>query len=391
MNKSGQPHLNEEFAFNLPLEYDQWPRSFRTTGGVRKFAEMELKFWETMRPVTTEDVLSSMVNVQDIESTLRQIILLIEGGDPTQPSPLRQMLTNFTQQAHLLSSDRRARYMRHLLDQDINPSVVAFLFLRFINSNAALEYARDRNRISVAIEAISHEAFLRAGVSSDDLQNIVDTYSTYREEWGRQLSSAQQIVGDLNRALEAAETSLSEMRSEQAEEFKMALEKHSQEITKMEKKYAESLALQSPVEYWQKKANRHDKESTDYRRWFAGVLVVGGIVLGIVGYFALIPYYQETPEAIWPIFAFSILAAAVAWPLRLTSKLYLSHRHLLEDALERVEVGKTYLSLRDEENLTDQDRTLLLTTLFRQAAGGLVQDEGGLSLSDAIIARIIAK
>jgi hypothetical protein len=83
----------------------------------------------------------------------------------------------------------------------------------------------------------------------------------------------------------------------------------------------------------------------------------------------------------------AIITTIVFWVGRVLLRIYLSDRHLLTDAEERVAMIKTYLALTNEGKLEASDRTLVLAPLFRSAADGIVKDDG----PDASLAGIIAK
>jgi hypothetical protein len=91
------------------------------------------------------------------------------------------------------------------------------------------------------------------------------------------------------------------------------------------------------------------------------------------------------------LFKFAAIGAVVTtiifWIGRVLLRIYLSDRHLLTDAEERIAMVQTYLALTDEGKMEPTDRALVLAPLFRSAADGIVKDEG----PDASLAGIIAK
>jgi len=62
--------------------------------------------------------------------------------------------------------------------------------------------------------------------------------------------------------------------------------------------------------------------------------------------------------------------------MRILARMLLSNLHLREDALERVTMVNTYLSLSEgKQGLKDDDRKLILEMLFRPSTTGIVQDD----------------
>jgi hypothetical protein len=88
---------------------------------------------------------------------------------------------------------------------------------------------------------------------------------------------------------------------------------------------------------------------------------------------------------------FAAISAVVTtigfWVGRVLLRIYLSDRHLLTDAEERIALIKTYLALSNEGKVDASDRALILAPLFRTAADGIVKEEG----PDASVAGMIAK
>ena len=72
---------------------------------------------------------------------------------------------------------------------------------------------------------------------------------------------------------------------------------------------------------------------------------------------------------------FIVVTTIGSWMLRILVLRYLSHVHLRADADERVTMITTYLALLREEAVTkEDDRQMILQTLFRPAATGIVKD-----------------
>lgn len=87
--------------------------------------------------------------------------------------------------------------------------------------------------------------------------------------------------------------------------------------------------------------------------------------------------FDEESPPIWQVVLLIALATLFFWSMRILIKLLFSHLHLERDAHERVVMTKTYLSLlRDESGLAEEDKKLILATLFRPASSGLMNDDG---------------
>jgi hypothetical protein len=158
--------------------------------------------------------------------------------------------------------------------------------------------------------------------------------------------------------------------------------------------YKEQMNLQASVGYWGAKATSHRNAI----RWSRSILIVFtlfGSAFLIGALFWITTAAMELTEktkadtAVYLKFAAigAIITTIVFWVGRVLLRIYLSDRHLLTDAEERVAMVKTYLALTNEGKLEGVDRALVLAPLFRSAADGIVKDDG----PDASLAGIIAK
>jgi hypothetical protein len=86
-----------------------------------------------------------------------------------------------------------------------------------------------------------------------------------------------------------------------------------------------------------------------------------------------------------------VAIAIWAWPLRIASRLYLTHTQLFEDAAEREVIARTFLALGEVVQLSDADRQLLLAALLRQANIALVSEDSGLNVADIVLAKTLTK
>lgn len=173
-----------------------------------------------------------------------------------------------------------------------------------------------------------------------------------------------------------------------------AIEKlHATDVT-----FTEKMALQAPVEYWEKKAKAHRKAENEMQGWLwlyfplAFTLIVG--LFGGVGYYLLNTPQQALPPGIYVVASAGLASAAgmLFWIGRLVTKLYLSQHHLRQDAEERATMTTTYLALTAEQAASDGDRTIILNALFRSTPDGIVKEDGGLDPSiAAALGKFLAK
>lgn len=169
--------------------------------------------------------------------------------------------------------------------------------------------------------------------------------------------------------------------------------------------YQEQMRLQEPVKYWSQKGLEHSRQAKKWLWATAGaaacVLGMPAIAWAVADVIGLVP---QRPLFGWPsagaigwadilrnakALSFVLLASGLTiWGLRFCARVYLSERHLATDANERSTIVMTYLALLKENAASEAERAIVLQTLFRSSADGIVRDDSGM---DPSIAGLLAK
>lgn len=175
------------------------------------------------------------------------------------------------------------------------------------------------------------------------------------------------------------------------------------DLKAVEAAYREQMALKAPVEYWRRKASDHEGKAKQQQKWasiYGGVATVT-LLVGLAGlaHFALqaaAPVvidgqpYTAQPAVFFILATIGVVASTIAfWAGRIFVRLYMSELHLGMDARERETMVQTYLALIAERATegTD-DRHIVLSSLFRPTADGIVKEEGP---QDASLAGILSR
>lgn len=149
-------------------------------------------------------------------------------------------------------------------------------------------------------------------------------------------------------------------------------------LTTWEDKLKQRLALEAPMSYWSGKSRRHRTTAT---------IVGGAAMLASVSFGTLFLWLalsvvttdQFTSSDYARILTLATVATLMIWALRILVRVLLSELHLRNDAEEREAMLKTFTALDANEDgarrLTDDDRRLLLASIFRPAATGIVSDD----------------
>jgi hypothetical protein len=188
----------------------------------------------------------------------------------------------------------------------------------------------------------------------------------------------------------------------EAEFLKELIEEQRQAQVKLydtRKQFTEFMNVAAAVEYWSEKRVEHERGESAYlkrTKWFGALFCFAAIAVPYLfidyGFSWLssragIGDFHEVAVFYLLIGLYVFLLSTGLWCLRILVKLYLSEHHLKSDAFERFTMVKTYLALHREDAVAAEDRTVVLSALFRTSHDGVVKEEG----IDPSIPHLLAK
>jgi hypothetical protein len=153
------------------------------------------------------------------------------------------------------------------------------------------------------------------------------------------------------------------------------------EIEKFKLNFQNELRTQAPRGYWSGKLTEHRKFAKTYAIFaslFACIAVFCAIKFGpdILQQTSLDPQNL----VLWPLGLFASCGFVFVWVERILVRLLLSHLHLADDANERIVMVETYFAIltqnAEKTGEAGMDLGIMLQTLFRPAATGIIKDEG---------------
>lgn len=168
------------------------------------------------------------------------------------------------------------------------------------------------------------------------------------------------------------------------------------------------MSLKHPVQLWETQKKEHETSSliaqivfyvgsaalvgaaivlvVCFGDWIASAFINEGCVEGSED--ACKRISAKGPLVISAIFLGSTVCL---WFLRLQMKIYLSERHLVLDARERMAFAETYLSLIQDDNVSRDNEQVVLQSLFRPTQDGIIKDDIGPDFSAAgMLSRTLA-
>lgn len=167
-------------------------------------------------------------------------------------------------------------------------------------------------------------------------------------------------------------------------------------IKELESTYKEKLKLEEPAKYWSERAKKLKNQG-----WICLIVL---IVLVLITCWSLGEILWKTPEQIYSSWFENDKSAAIRWSvvyitlvtfitfcIRAVSKVMFSSFHLARDCEERYTLTYFYLALLKDSDINDNDRQLIMQSLFSRAETGLLKDDSSPTMPNDMISKIITK
>jgi hypothetical protein len=169
-------------------------------------------------------------------------------------------------------------------------------------------------------------------------------------------------------------------------------------INHLEEVYFRKLQLSKPAKYWEKKSTKFYSDANKSKKILLWMIGISSIFLALILFISpewiFDSVFSENKSAIirWSL-VFITLISLIAFGIRAITKVMFSSFHLARDAEERHTLTFFYLSLLQERDskINDEDRKLILQSLFSRAETGLLKDDSGPTMPNDFIGKIMNK
>jgi hypothetical protein len=147
----------------------------------------------------------------------------------------------------------------------------------------------------------------------------------------------------------------------------------------LEKTYSEIFFLKEPAKYWKDRADELSIDGKKYLSYLYILISIGAISLFILLWQIpdgmLLDIFKGEASAIKWTLVYVTFISFLAFGIKTLSKLTYSTYHLKRDAEERHQLTYLYLSLVNEKKIEDNERHLVLQSLFSRADTGLLKED----------------
>lgn len=214
--------------------------------------------------------------------------------------------------------------------------------------------------------------------------NWVNEYQQKIDEATRQNSKVDGLISGWQEQTETQTADLETHKEEFKRKFKDELANAKTDLENLTKTYDDKLALHAAVKYWgiQKDSNRNKAIGF-------GIVMIVMIIAVVTTLMVFVDNHLNTTikdVALNKLITVAAITTFGIWLIKVAANIFMSHLHLATDAQERRTMIHTYLALtRKGQGPKEEDRQLILQTLFRPSTTDMVKnDQGPTQLVDLI-------
>lgn len=182
---------------------------------------------------------------------------------------------------------------------------------------------------------------------------------------------------------------------ESSANFKSFNDNSIKQISDLEKTYDELLRLKKPADYWKQRAEELNREG-----WYATKCMIALICLAAISLYVLLviapggmlkSFSTDTGAAIkWSV-VYLMFVSICVYGIRVTHRIAFSSFHLARDAEEREQLMYVYLSLIKDNEISKEEKNLIIQSLFSRADTGLLKEDSSPTMPNDLIGKLINK
>ncbi len=245
-------------------------------------------------------------------------------------------------------------------------------------------FAGSEDRIDDETESLEQLKHRWDDEFTNNRDNWVTEYQIKIDEATRQILTVDGLITDWQDQTETQTADLDTHKNEFKTKFDDELAKAKTDLENLTKTYDDKLALHAAVRYWgiQQKSNRNKAIGF-------GIVMLLMIIAVVTTLIYFVDNHLNTTikdVALNKLITVAVITTFGIWIIKVAANIFMSHLHLTTDAQERRTMIHTYLALtRKGQGPKEEDRQLILQTLFRPSTTDMVKnDQGPIQLVDLI-------
>lgn len=238
------------------------------------------------------------------------------------------------------------------------------------------------------------------GIENKSFQELRNNIEIFIQESGNHTNEyfsevhekSKTFANQIDELKNSKEILIQEWHENEKIRFEELYKNSTNEINELKKTYEELLKLKEPADYWKTRAKKLYEEGNSFRNLLIVLIVLTSISLYLLLWLTpegmLLSFIKGQASAIkWSIIYATFISFMVVG-IRALLKAMFSSYHLSRDAEEREQLTYFYLSLRKESDINDNDRNLIMQSLFSRSDTGLLKEDSSPSMPSSVIGRL---
>jgi hypothetical protein len=189
---------------------------------------------------------------------------------------------------------------------------------------------------------------------------------------------------------------IDELKTSKETDFNEWFHEKTETLKKLEETYEANLKLEKPAKYWSKKSTTYYQQGNSAKTLLFWIIGVSSLLLATIlivspdWIFNTVFKGNSLAVVRWSI-VFITLISLIAFSVRALTKYMFSSYHLARDAEERHTLTFFYLALLKDTDVKDEDRKLILQSLFSRVETGLLKEDSSPTMPSDGISKLINK
>lgn len=386
---------SQTILMTIDLKKNGGKKSFYTADEISQWISKEVEFYDWFADARKADqncpFIIDYINkaLRIVDNGLSAILSASDSDKLHFINTLKTNIENYYLTGNVIhSTSSEGVFLKKLLDSDV---VVACYALGYLIGRIPSQSQLSSKAFKGYMDAWA----FKSGINSKSIEKEVldNLHNEWLEKADAFNTNQQELTNKFEEIHKKIETEADAQVAEHLElinQNKIALtnfiDESNQRLKNIEEAYDKHMALQSSVEYWTGRMSYHANKSNTYSRL---VVLLGLLGVSVIILLSNIFFSTDVTEVIkkggsvkfsdlplWEISVFIFSISIIIWIERVFVRLTLSQLHLETDAGERVVMAKTYIAmLREGQAPKDDDRKLILASLFRPNTTGIINDD----------------
>jgi hypothetical protein len=400
-------HKSVEETFNF--SHIGIVQKFTGVSSIYEFVNQQIRGWEKFEEPFPNELIESKNYFERIKSN---IIQFVNNYSESQTNNLQYYWTDTRNQINAIQrkpipyNTPQAEFLVKLYKETPNYLLGAFNFI------VGIDY-------SVNTRELLYGAILAYEFTLKDKSEVVDrkkaeqrSISKLKTDFQEYLSKSEseltEHLKNSNDKYDEYVTQIDDLKTEKEAEFEEWFENTKNEewqkwydekiekLIKLEETYETKLKLEKPAKYWQKKSTLYFDQGEKAKSILIWIVVVTSIFLGLILIISpdwiFIHVFDGNSTAIirWSL-VFITLLTLIAFAIKAMTKYMFSSYHLARDAEERHTLTFFYLALLKDTDVKDDDRKLILQSLFSRVETGLLKEDSSPTMPNDIMGKLLNK